>query len=77
MGGENQAVNLTMLHWGFNAWSVYALMAWCWLTFRLARFAADTALCVLSYFGGASMALGERQSMSSPSYAPPSGSQLA
>ncbi|MEC8159255.1 MAG: BCCT family transporter [Pseudomonadota bacterium] len=27
MGGENQAVNLTMLHWGFNAWSVYALMA--------------------------------------------------
>ena len=27
MGGENQAVNLTMLHWGFNAWSVYGLMA--------------------------------------------------
>ena len=27
VGGENQAVNLTMLHWGFNAWSVYALMA--------------------------------------------------
>ena len=27
LGGENQAVNLTMLHWGFNAWSVYALMA--------------------------------------------------
>jgi choline/glycine/proline betaine transport protein len=27
IGGENQAVNLTMLHWGFNAWSVYALMA--------------------------------------------------
>lgn len=26
-GGENQAINLTMLHWGFNAWSVYALMA--------------------------------------------------
>jgi choline/glycine/proline betaine transport protein len=26
-GAENQAVNLTMLHWGFNAWSVYALMA--------------------------------------------------
>ena len=27
IGAENQAVNLTMLHWGFNAWSVYALMA--------------------------------------------------
>ena len=27
LGGENQAVNLTMLHWGFNAWSVYGLMA--------------------------------------------------
>ena len=27
VGGENQAINLTMLHWGFNAWSVYALMA--------------------------------------------------
>ena len=27
VGGENQAVNLTMLHWGFNAWSVYGLMA--------------------------------------------------
>ena len=26
-GGENQAINLTMLNWGFNAWSVYALMA--------------------------------------------------
>ena len=78
VGGENQAVNLTMLHWGFNAWSVYALMA---LVLAYFSFRRGLPLTLRSAFypilGDASMAPGERQSMSSPSYAPPSGFQLA